>query len=303
MLRKMKAPLLTAVILLGAGANAFATENGLQSYPLGVNTVLDAILPAPGETQFFNYTTYYAANRLAGPNGGSAVPNFKANVFVDSPRILHTWGKTMGPFTLTSGIVVPIVHSETSVPVGSDSRWGFGDVVVHAMTVGYANESHTFFGALAVDFALPTGSFSSGRIANTGLNSYAFMPNVNVTLFPFQNAEFSATAGYEINSPNRADGYHSGNVTFFDWGAGYSVLPRLQLGVQGYALQQTTDDTLNGSTVNNGFRGRVFAIGPQVRFDITPSSGIVLKWQHEFGARNRPEGNKLWVELTFPLKG
>lgn len=35
-----------------------ATENGQTSYPMGVNTVLNGILPPPGETQFYNYTLY-----------------------------------------------------------------------------------------------------------------------------------------------------------------------------------------------------------------------------------------------------
>jgi hypothetical protein len=68
-----------------------------------------------------------------------------------------------------------------------------------------------------------------------------------------------------------------------------------------YALKQTTDDTLNGSVFQGEFRGRVYAIGPQVRYDFTRYSGVVFKWQHEFGAQNRPQGERIWMELTFPF--
>nr|WP_254603550.1 hypothetical protein [Burkholderia lata] len=32
-----------------------------------------------------------------------------------------------------------------------------------------------------------------------------------------------------------------------------------------------------------------------------PASGVVVKYQHEFAVRNRPQGNKLWVQFSFPL--
>ncbi|MCX4163626.1 MULTISPECIES: transporter [Paraburkholderia] len=301
-IKKIKTSMIVSTLIVAGIQSTFATENGLQSYPIGVDTVLDGIVPAPSQTQFYNYTALYTADRFAGPNGGSVVPNFKVNVFVDSARVLHTWGSMLGPFTLTSGIAVPLIHAQTTVPVGGDSRWGLGDVVVHAMKFGYSNESHSLFSILTFDFSLPTGSFSNTKIAATGTNYYAFIPNMSVTVFPVSNVEFSATGGWEINSPNHKDGYHSGNVLFLDWVAGYSISPQLQLGVQGYALRQITDDTLNGNVVEDGFRGRVFAIGPQIRFNITPTSGVVFKWQHEFAARNRPQGDRLWIELTFPLK-
>ncbi|MFM0281286.1 transporter [Paraburkholderia sediminicola] len=290
-------------VLLGVTTVASATENGQQSYPIGVETVLNAIVPEPGGTQFYNYMSFYLSDRLIGENGTSLVPTFKANVLVDAPRVMHTWGSTLGPITLSSGFVIPIIHAETSLPTGSGDRWGFGDLVVHGLTAGYATSGGRLFSAFAFDFALPTGSFSKTSIANTGLNSYAFIPNFKVTAFPFRDWEFSSTVGYEINSPNHADGYHSGNLIFLEWVAGYSVLPRLQLAVQGYALQQITNDTQNGVAVDgNGFRGRTIAIGPQVRFNFSADSGVVFKWQHEFSVRNRPEGDELWVEFSFPLK-
>jgi hypothetical protein len=292
-----------AITWLGVACVASATENGRQEYPIGVDTVLNGILPEPGATQFYNYTGFYTANRLMGPNGRSMVPNFQVNVLADAPRVMHTWGGMLGPFTVSSGLVLPIIHAETALPSGSANRWGLGDAVVHALNLGYTNSSKTLFSVLALDFAVPTGAFSKTSIANTGMNVYAFIPTFKMTAFPFRGWEISETAGWEIDSPNHADGYHSGNLLFMDWIVGYSILPRLQLAVQGYALQQITSDTQNGAIVSgDGFKGRAFAIGPQVRFNFNRDSGIVFKWQHEFGVRNRPRGDRLWVELSFPLR-
>ena len=98
--------------LLIAGAiqvPASATENGQISYPFGVNTVLNGLLPPPGNTQYFNYSLYYASNRFAGPGGGNAVPGFHLSVVAETPRVVHTWGATFGPFSLSSSAIVPIV--------------------------------------------------------------------------------------------------------------------------------------------------------------------------------------------------
>jgi hypothetical protein len=62
--------------LLSSGT-AHATENGLNIYPVGVNTVLDGLAPDPGQTRFYNYTQYYEASKFAGANGNSSVPGFR----------------------------------------------------------------------------------------------------------------------------------------------------------------------------------------------------------------------------------
>ncbi|XYJ90996.1 hypothetical protein AEMCBJ_26190 [Cupriavidus necator] len=75
----------SAVVALACllASNAEATENGQTSYPVGVNTVLNGILPPPGETQFYNYTLYYHAGKFAGPHGESLLPGFQLNAFID----------------------------------------------------------------------------------------------------------------------------------------------------------------------------------------------------------------------------
>ncbi|MCY0853610.1 SphA family protein [Cupriavidus sp. D39] len=281
---------------------ALSTENGQQHYPIGLDTVLNGIVPALGETQYYQYTVFYSASKFAGSSGQSAVPNFQANTFATAPRVLHTWGKTLGPFTVTSGFALTIVHPQTRLPSGSDNRWGLSSLTVHAANIGYSNPEKTFFGLLALDFQLPIGSYDPKRMVNTSSNTYAFLPGFKFTLFPIPGAEVSGTFIYEISSRNNATGYHSGDVAVVDWMVGYSVFPNLQLGVQGYMLQQVTDDSKNGTALpGDGFRGRAYAIGPQVRFNFTKRSGIVLKWQHEFEVHNRPKGDRIWLEFTLPL--
>ena len=300
---KMK---LTATILaltgLFSGA-ASATENGLTIYPVGVNTVLDGIVPPPGDTRFYNYTQYYVANKFAGPHGESIVPGFHSGVFADAPRVIHTWGPTLGPFTLSSGIIVPILHVNVDVPTRNGRRTGLGDITIHPVFLGYVNPSHSFFASLGTDVGLPTGSYNVNRVANTGNNVYAFMPNPNLTWFPTPDWELSTTAMFELDSPNHATHYHNGAVSFLDWVVGYSFTKALQVGVQGFFLNQFTDDTVHGQPVHgDGFRGRAIGIGPQLRWDWSPGSALVFKYQHEMSVRNRPQGERFWIEVSVPFQ-
>jgi hypothetical protein len=295
--------------LWGAGVIAFAitvpahaTEDGLTSYPFGVNTVLNGLLPPPGATQYYNYSFYYSANKFAGSNGSNVVPGFHLSVVVESPRVLHTWGEMLGPFTISTSAILPIVHLHLSTPGGTGNRTALGDAIFEPLMLGYSNPSKTLFAFFSPQFAVPTGAHSVDRIANTGLNSYGFMPYLSLTWFPQRKWEISTTTLVEINSPDHATQYHSGAVAILDYLIGYSVNHSLQLGVQGSFLKQFTDDTQNGVKVGtDGFRGQAIALGPQLRYMWGPASGIVIKYQHEFAVRNEPQGDKLWIQFSFPL--
>lgn len=295
-------PISLAMVTLVVGS-ATATENGVDTYPVGVGTVLNGILPPPGDTRFYNYTLYYVANKFAGPHGESTVPGFRSGVFVDAPRIVHTWGPTLGPFSFSTGLIVPIARTDLNVPVGNGRRTALGDIIFQPLMIGYVNESHSFFAFASTDIGLPTGAYNVSRIANTGVNTYAFMPNLSVTWFPTPDWELSGIAQVEFNSPNHATDYHNGDVATFDWVVGYSLTKQFQLGIQGFFLKQISDDTQYGQAVaGNGFRGQAIGLGPQVRWDWAPGSSIVFKYQHEFGVRNRPQGERIWMEVSVPFK-
>jgi len=279
-----------------------ATENGLTSYPVGVNTVLNGVLPPPGETEFFNYTLYYNAGKFAGPHGESLVSGFHLNMFADAPRVVHTWGTTFGPFTVSSGAIVPLVHLGLDTPGGSGNRTGLGDIILEPWLIDYANPSRTFFAFLATNVAVPSGSYSANRVANTGRNVFALIPHISTTWFPTPAVEISTTTLVEISSPNSETRYHSGAIASLEYVVGYSLDSKVQLGLQGYLLKQFTDDKINGTPVGaDGFRGKAVAIGPQLRYMWSHAAGIVFKYQREFDVRNRPQGNKFWMELCLPL--
>jgi hypothetical protein len=77
-------------------------------------------------------------------------------------------------------------------------------------------------------------------------------------------------------------------------------LKRLRLGVSGYALQQFTEDKINGSSLANS-EERVFGVGPGVAFnqDGNDKFWATLNGYFETGAQNRPEGFAIVLRISL----
>ncbi|MNP79333.1 hypothetical protein D3C76_1771450 [compost metagenome] len=82
---------------------------------------------------------------------------------------------------------------------------------------------------------------------------------------------------------------------------GYSVTDKWQVGVQGFYSKQVSDDELDGEKYLDGFRGQSAALGPQVRYTISPGVAVVAKYQHEFAVENRSKGDRFWIQFAFPF--
>jgi hypothetical protein len=284
---------------------ARATEGGENEYPLGVNSALPALLPVPGGTEYLNYLQYYASGVVTGPNGDKAVPGFHVNVVAEVSRVLHTWPVPLGPFTITSGIVQPTVNVDARLPFTSQSqdRLGFGDTVLQPLYVSYTSPGHTFFSYVGSDIWVPDGAYNVHHAVNVGQNHWSYGPEAALTWLATPRIQLSLQGIAEFASQNNATKYRNGSAISFDYGADYSPLPqheRFHVGIGGYAYQQFSDDTVNGRVFRNGNRGRVVAIGPQLRYD-WKQGGIILKYQREFAVQNRTAGDRFWVQFAVPI--
>ena len=79
-----------------------------------------------------------------------------------------------------------------------------------------------------------------------------------------------------------------------------------EAGVVGYCLWQLTDDRGRDRWAgdnNPTNREQVYAIGPEVSYMIKPPVGlhVSLRWEHEFEAEDRSEGNLFSLTLTKPF--
>ena len=298
--------LLTAFTVQSTGATAM--ENGATQWPSGVQTVIPAILPAPGETALYNYTLYYNADSFKDGHGNDLIPGFDLSVFAEAPRIVHTWKSKLGPLNISSAVVLagnflkveqnplPGVHLE-------DSTIGLNFLYLTPLYLTYNTSTlHAEFGPSVF---IPVGRYDAKDLANPTVNYYAFQQELSVTYFPIKTLEFSTLAVIDINAENPDTHYHSGDFVSVDWGvnwAPFASVPNLFFGVGGYYLNQFTDDEINGVKVDpDGFRLKRIALGPQLVYYFSQKAGIAAKYQREFETENGPEGDRFWIQFVVPI--
>jgi len=291
---------IAALVVSLGGPSAAASENGAAHYPTGTNTVVPALMPPPGESLWLNYLTYYTADRFNNSNGASSVPGYLVNAEAEAARLLHTWISVDG-VAWTSGLVLIATDANLNVPHASGSGGGLGDLVIQPVLLTAA------FGNLHVlggfDVSLPTGNYSKDKLVNPGLNYTTVAPQFALTWLRTKEFELSLFSIAGFNSKNQQTQYTSGDYFDIDYSIGYrpvASLRALQCSVAGYWFDQFTDDQLNDRQFLDGHRSKVFAVGPQVRYQFA-KGGIALKWLHETSAENRPEGDRFQLQFAVPL--
>lgn len=286
---------LALVVSLFPALTAQATEGGGSHYPNGAEDFMAGALPPPG-TYFINYLSWYSANSFRG-EGGHKLPDFQLDVVADTLRMVHvTDYKVLGANWALHGFL-PLVNVDVSpIPGLSDSRFGLGDIIIDPFILGWHGKNwHITTG---LDIYVPTGSYDKHKLANIGRNYWSFEPVVAFTYLSDDGLELSAKLMYDFNTKNDDTDYQSGQEFHLDYTLGYHTGP-WSLGVGGYYYQQSTDDELHGDRFgDHGFKGKAFAVGPQVKYGYK-NMAFTLKYLFETEVENRPEGNGLWFKFLY----
>lgn len=253
-------------------------------------------LPPPG-TYFLNYANYYHASSLKDHNGDKLVPDFDLDVAVNVFRLVQVTNYEILGANWAMQVLLPIVRMDVDTTMGKDKKTGLGDITVDPFILAWHFKNlHIITG---LDTYVPVGSYDKDDLANIGRNYWTFEPVAVVTFLGDNGIELSGKFMYDFNLENPDTDYKSGQEFHFDYTIGYHVDKKLLLGIGGYYYYQTTNDELDGNKVgSDGFKGRVMAIGPQLGYKYK-NMAFVLKWQNEFEARNRPEGDKFWATFKY----
>ncbi|BBA43876.1 MULTISPECIES: SphA family protein [Burkholderia] len=284
--------LATAWIASLASTAAQATENGGSVYPLGVQTVANGLMMAPGD-YLLSYNQWIHANKIVDGSGKNALPDPKLNVEAHALRYLHVFENLkIAGGNLSLEADWSYVDSKLNTPFFKAHASGFGDLTV-GPSIGW--HSPTFHQQVSLLATLPTGSYDAKSALNIGRNYYAVTADYAFTWFFAPQWELSSMFMVIANGKNRDDGYKSGIETNVEFSLDHFFPNRWFAGVGGYWHNQLTDDTLNGQAFNgNGNRVRDFAIGPQVGY-ATDKVGVYLAWQHQVYVRNAAKGDRLWL--------
>jgi hypothetical protein len=224
---------------------------------------------------------------LGGTYAVAALPTMVAmdvDVGIEIPAFTGPRGGSFGPFNIERG----------------DTNLAPGDTVFAPLMLGWhhgkLNWSTNFY------FLAPTGDYSRRQLANTGLNHWAFMPQLAVTYFdPATGWQASGMAVYSVSWENPETDYTTGNIlniegsitkNFGPWG----------FGAVGYGMIQTTGDSGAGARLG-GFESRVFGVGPILTYTMgagTPTPlTFIGKYYKEFDSKNTFEGEVWDVAVSF----
>jgi hypothetical protein len=305
--------LLSALLVSG---NARAVEGGGSNYLLGVRGPLAAFVPKPGVYLTDNVYYYDAGRSDLTPIGDRIVGNISAEALMNIAQVTWVTDVNVLGGRLAFAGVLPYgnieVGGNVAVPLPpfkvaqADDVTALGDPAVSAV-LGWKKRDGDRFRAWSVysTMFIPAGDYEEGRLANTGKNRWALDAGAAYTMANFKGGrELSAVLGFTFNGKNDDTDYDSGNEMHLEV-AGKQYLPNhFSLGVVGYWNEQLTADH-GGPALLGDFKGRVFGIGPEIAYQFTQSKEhpvtLDLRWYHEFDAKNRVEGDGVFLTISVPL--
>jgi hypothetical protein len=146
-----------------------------------------------------------------------------------------------------------------------------------------------------LDIDVPLGKYNDARAVNIGNHFVAVNPYYVLT-YERKRLEFSARLHYLWNSPNN-DPFEGqpGQAFHMNYSTSYEVFKSVRLGFNGYWLQQTTDNRINGLDVPHS-EERTIGIGPGLQLG-GHDTWFGLNSYIETDVRNRPTG----IRVTFRI--
>ena len=291
-----KALLLVLAICLMT-SNALATEGGGGIYPNGAENFLAGAVPPPG-FHVLLYGDQYHSNTLRDNNGDKVPVEFNVNVQALAPRFIWVTPLKIlgGDFALHT--IIPLLNVDVEVHGQRDTSCGLGDITF-GPGIGWHVKEHLHY-VLAFDTNSPTGNYDKTKLANTSRNYFNIEPLAIVTYVQKMGLNADLKVMYDFNFKNTATDYTSGQELHADYSVGWGFGNGLVLGLGGYGYQQVTDDRQLGATVANN-RGRVYAIGPDFKYDTGKGWFVTAKFVEELAVRNRADGQAVQFKMNIPF--
>lgn len=297
--------LLCVVLFLALCSSAFA--GGSAVYPNGAEGFWMGAVPPPG-TYYINYDLFYSSHKFMNNHGSETrtgpLGNFTIDVFANVSRLLYVSEAKFFGGNWAAHIFVPYQDVNIKSAINSHTS-GLGDIIIDPFILAWHWPNLHIVSAL--DIYVPTGDYERGRLSNLSANAFVYEPILAVTyMTPVKGLTTSAKFMYDIPEANK-DFTHpflpvSGELKYgqefhFDYSVDYMINPEWKAGVGGYYYTQTTNDKLNGVSLENA-RSQVFAIGPGVEF----SRGrfiVSFRTQFEMFAKNKAEGIANWLRVVY----
>ena len=298
-----------------------ASEAAAQTLPpvnLGFTSFMDGGPPAGPGFYYQQYLQYYTADNFKDSKGNDvplpAEPDIEVlvslNQFIyqSDQEIPCTFGGKWG-----IDVIVPVVVTSiepNSLPV-KDGGAGIGDLLIGPYLQWdpiMGENGPIFMHRIEFQNILPTGKYDDDHVINPGSNFYSFNPYWAATWFVTPQWTVTWRFHYLWNdenenpiialSPPGATGIQSGQAVHLNFASSIEVLPKqLRVGINGYWLEQITDDKMNGGGMV-GSREQVIGVGPGLMWSFSQNDHLFFNAYFELEAENRPQGNRFTFRWT-----
>ena len=299
----------TSIALLVSATHTRAAESGVGFYLLGSRGPAAGVVPPPG-TYLQNDLYFYSGSAEASlniPTGGQIVAGLEADAVVNLVSLLWSTPTEFLGGNLAYSVTLPIGYQdvEASLSPGplsvSRNVFTFGDPVIGAQ-VGWHSGNLHYTAATLIN--VPIGDYDENSIANVSFNRWGADLTFAVSYIdPDTGWDFSAAVGTTFNGENKDTNYKTGDEFHFEWAVSKSLSPAFSVGVIGYHYKQLTGDSGSGAVLGS-FKGEVTAVGLTAAYNFSIAQRPVslrAKYLNEFDARNRLEGDALFLTLALPF--
>ena len=316
---RLKLALLLLLPIAGLWSNAHAVEGGKSLYLLGKRGPVAGLIPKPGWYVTDDLYFYNGDSDQEFPIAGLLNEGISADAYVNVLQATWITDTKLGDARLAIGGVLPYgyvkieadatatIPGSTTLGRGvSDSLTDFGDAAL-AASLGWRKRDGDLFRAWSIysTVFVPVGAYKEGRIANMGANRWGLDLGTAFTLGNFKKGrELSGVFGITFNDENDDTNYDSGNEAHLELTYKQHLPSGFSAGIVAYYSRQFTSDS-GGPKVLGDFESRVGGIGPEMAYQFKAagrSMGVDLRWYHEFDAKNRVEGDAVFLTFSMPLR-
>jgi hypothetical protein len=292
-----KRTLALAVVVLN-----LAIAHGQQEtshYPPGAEGLKGSTLPPPGVYLKW-YNISYTANTLRDSQGNAAPVGLDLDVFATVPRLIWMTEHKIFGAHYGMDIAVPFINVDLKVAAAGidQSKFGLGDILFEPVVLGWHLDRCDIVAAAGV--WAPTGDFSSAEAAHVGKGFWTGMFTLGLTHYfdAEKTWHLSVLSRYETNTRKHDIDLRPGDDFHIEWGLGKTVCKGLDIGVTAYTHWQVTDDSGSAVTYDASVHDRFYSVGPEVLYHSEEAKMFLsLRYQIEFGARDRPEGHNFVFSL------
>lgn len=291
-----------------AAVPAHATESGSGIYLPGVQTIDPGTMNDGLTAQV--YSVYYYADTFKNSSGDPRFKNYSINFTAQVARFQYVLPQSWTPgFHVGMAVMQPfyslnVYRQSEGASTIHNQNFGPADTILTPLMVGNSFKAPVVGEvnqAIKLTVNLLDGQYNDDNGVNPAHHYWAFIPSYGIDFHPNDKTKLGLSFTYSLNGTDPYTQYRSGQETITEFDALRRVTPKLWVGVNGAYFKQISADKQNGvAAFGDGFYGREAMLGPQIEYH-TKFGGITFKWQHEFMAQNRPQGDRFWVQASVKL--